>query len=135
MVSDRDYPKLRKYEWYLNAKGYVIRNSKASEGSHTTYGMGREILGAPKHLYVDHKNRDILDNRRSNLRLATHGENCRNSSRKAGLKGIRKQASGRYAARVCEHHLGTFDTLAEAVSAYNQQVKKLYGKFACLNKF
>jgi hypothetical protein len=42
--------------------------------------LHRLILGLPpgRHPVCDHRNRDILDNRRSNLRVVSQQENCAN---------------------------------------------------------
>ena len=49
---------------------------------------------------IDHINGDGLDNRRSNLRIATHTENCRNARLSArnssGLKGVTLHSEGNY---------------------------------------
>jgi hypothetical protein len=80
----------------------------------------------------DHVNRDVLDNRRSNLRIVTPTQS--NYNRRAwnrdGLPvGITLLPSGRYQSRLkckgVEYRLGTYDTPEEASAAR----KSLLGKF------
>lgn len=72
----------------------------------------------PEH--IDHINHDGLDNRLLNLRNVSQAENNRNKSRRkdnsSGEVGIRFiQATGRYAVRIAQQHIGTFKTMAEAI--------------------
>lgn len=94
---------------------------------------------------IDHKNGDIFDNRRSNLRVCTHAENSRNrkihSNNKSGYKGVYLDKSLRgtktWIANI------TIDgkrikirksTAIEAAEAYNQLALKHHGEFARLNQ-
>ena len=84
---------------------------------------------------VDHKNGDALDNRRSNLRLATRRQNIANAvrARKSGLpRGVRPSNS-RFMARINSVYLGTFNTPEEAHSAYRAAAIEQYGDFANFN--
>jgi hypothetical protein len=76
LVDDADYEWLSKYSWQLMKNGYAIRGTN-SQGR---FLMHREIMGLSPgdRITVDHINRDRLDNRRSNLRLLSHSDNCRN---------------------------------------------------------
>lgn len=76
---------------------------------------------------IDHINGDRSDNRLSNLRLATHAENQQNRHRtranKTGHRGVFfHNPTGRYVAQCrvlkVRHHIGSFDTAAEAHAAY-----------------
>lgn len=100
--------------------------------------------GAWPSVLIDHKNRVTNDNRISNLRLATHAENCRNSlSAKApesGYRGVYIKRKGNLtiiesAINFCgkKHHIGKFKTRIEAAQAYNQVASELFGEFAVLN--
>lgn len=72
---------------------YYIYNNK-------TIGLHRLITNCPKHLQVDHINRNSLDNRKCNLRVCTNRENCLNKpAGKSGFKNIRITKTGKYQAR------------------------------------
>ena len=87
--------------------------------------LHRWILGlrTGNPLIGDHVNRNILDNRRSNLRAVTPSES--NMNRDAPVsrwgRGIRPQKSGRYVVMVkrnrVEYRLGTWDSVEEAAQA------------------
>lgn len=85
---------------------------------------------------IDHINRNRADNRISNLRLATHGQNCCNASirrnNRSGYKGVvnvsRINASRPWKAAITINrktkHLGYFASRTEAHVAY----KAIYGR-------
>lgn len=88
---------------------------------------------------VDHRNLLRHDNRWSNLRLATDGENARNApARKrntSGFKGVSLfKQSGKWKAQIQSdrktYHLGLFLTPEEAHAAYAEAAARLHGEFA-----
>lgn len=88
LVSDVDYERLKKHSWCLDVGGgYPMTRSGGK-----AYRMHRMILTPPKGLYVDHINRDKMDNRRDNLRIVTNSQNMHNigipKSNTSGYKGV-----------------------------------------------
>lgn len=85
---------------------------------------------------VDHRNRDKLDNRRGNLRYATHHEqmlNRDNQRRPDGLPrgAYRSRSGGRYRSAITSfgrhRHLGTFDTPEQAHQAWRVAAHETWG--------
>jgi hypothetical protein len=80
-----------------------------------TAGQGRRVL-------VDHRNRNVLDCRRSNLRVIDPSvSNANRGPSDASTVGAYRVRSGRWMARVqwrtVPTYLGTYDTQAEALMA------------------
>ena len=73
---------LSQWRWRLHSGGYAYRAvGSSSTGNRRLILMHRVILGLSEGGHTpeaDHVNRDRLDNRLSNLRLATHAENMQN---------------------------------------------------------
>lgn len=90
---------------------------------------------------VDHKNGNGLDNRRSNLRLATTQQNNFNvgitKRNTSGYKGVYPARNG-FVATIRKsgklYHGGTFKTALEAAKKYNELAKQYHGEFAWLNR-
>ena len=101
--------------------------------------LGRELVSTEQ---VDHIDRDPLNNRRENLRLATRSENQHNQAKRAnntsGFKGVRFDKRGRkWRAQITVNskyvHLGLFDTAEAAAAAYDTAALSLHDTFACVN--
>jgi hypothetical protein len=91
---------------------------------------------------IDHVNGNRSDNRWSNLRLATHTENTRNSSRhqdgSSRFKGVYYDTDqGRWVAQIRRGgkttFLGRFVAEEDAAAAYDLAAQKEHGEFARLN--
>jgi hypothetical protein len=92
LIDAADYPLVSGYKWFFS-NGYAARTTQVVRGdgrrSSTTLYMHRVIAGFPSDVEVDHKNRNGLDNRRSNLRPATHRQNLENVKGGYGVSGVR----------------------------------------------
>lgn len=138
-VDVEDYPKVAPYSWHKHNGGYATAWVDI-DGTRKKVLMHRFILDAPSGVQCDHINGDRLDNRRQNLRLATHGENQFNRSprKEHRYKGIHYFArDGRYQVSIRkdnrQFHLGYWDTAEEAARAYDQAAVFLFGEFARTN--
>lgn len=89
-------------------------------------------------IYVDHINRNTMDNRLVNLRTASMSDNLANSKLRSdnicGFKGVNyNRKRNRYYARIGSGRnkisLGGYDTAEEASQAYMSAAQKLYGEF------
>lgn len=91
LVDDEDYDRLYPHrKWQVDAKGYVVlgynleTRADALEAGRkyrrkSVYKMHRLVLGVTDALtYVDHIDRNPLNNQKSNLRLATPKQNAQN---------------------------------------------------------
>lgn len=88
---------------------------------------------------IDHINGDPMDNRISNLRLATRFEQNRNtgtrSNNACGVKGVYfDKRKGHWCAQIRAHgkckFLGYFPSIADASAAYRTAASDLFGEFA-----
>lgn len=144
IVDDEDYEWLTMMgKWHVGSNRcfYAVRwESRArNNGKQKKIFMHRIILPSPTG--VDHINGDGLDNRRSNLRVATAWENSlnrRKSSKATKSKYVGIGPHGRkWRADIVFHgkrkYLGLFKTDIEAAQAYNQMARILFGEFARLN--
>lgn len=145
MVDDADYEMLSQWRWhqYTASKTYVCRSKSRKEppGPHTI-PMHRVIMNAPKGMDVDHIDGNGLNNQRANLRIATRGENLRNTRKRdnctSQFKGVYWHARARkWLAQIkppTGHvYLGLFVHEVEAAMAYDAKARELFGEFAKCN--
>lgn len=142
-VDPEDFDIINKYKWQaLVSRGEVRARRNICKGG-KMFGilMHRQILNAPEEKKVDHINGDTLDNRKSNLRLCTQGENQMNSQGKrasrTGFKCVYQCPNGKYYVKIGKERKciygGTHSTLEEALANYNALVKEHHGAFAVLH--
>ena len=142
-IVDNDvYERVGKLRWYAwqhpNTGTWYAARSEKGRRVH----LHRAILNAPRNLHVDHINGNGLDNRRSNLRLATTAQNNQNRDKyknnTTGYKGVSQQRGRRrFRAQIYVNgraiYLGWYETAIEAALAYDRAVWKYHGPYGCTN--
>lgn len=132
-VDNEDFDKVKGINWHVDTHGYARS---------TIYGsMHRFILEPPPDKFVDHiSTPDILDNRRSNLRVATPQESCFNTSPygKSGVKGLRwVESSQKWLVELIfngKHVLREMvEDKLEATKLFDMYALKYQGEFAWIN--
>lgn len=157
MVDADDYPLLSRHMWFIRSD----HGSSYPAATIITVGKHRKIIAMHNLIYpsnvVDHINGNKWDNRKSNLRPATHQMNGWNKGKPIGTgkkkytskyKGVRYAPLNgaprwetliRHVERGQPKHtgktirLGYFDNEDDAARAYNAKVKELRGEWAWLN--
>lgn len=140
LVDDIDEQIVTSRAWRVGSHGYARLNVKVN-GKQTTVLLHRLLMGLMPgdRRQVDHINGDILDNRRSNLRICTVSQNQANrgkqSNNSTGLKGVELGYRGeRWIARIGYKgksiHLGSFDTPELAKEFHMLASEMLFGEFA-----
>ena len=128
-----DYDLAATSSWSADKKNYVHGrfNGKLKK-------LHRVIMDAPDDKLVDHINGDRHDNRRCNLRIATHAQNSRNTKRwgnsGSGHKGVYKTKFETYVVQMLVDskltYFGSFKTLEEALEVRNSAYREHHGDFA-----
>lgn len=123
------------YKWYLGKNGYpftYIRGSRVQLHRYVWYL--KSGIYKNNGMYVDHINRDKLDARDTNLRLATPAENSYNKTG-GELHHIKYKSEG-YEVIVKKEtqiiRIGKIRSLQDAKEIYNLIAEDLFGEFAVL---
>jgi hypothetical protein len=152
IVDESDAERCLMHAWHASARQkpgyhryvYAARRVWFDAKRSAIVYLHRFLMEPPPGLYVDHINRNTLDNRRANLRLATHSQNLRNNGRRkrdgawSRYRGVTMDKRDmRWVAQIAiggRHlSLGYFDSEVEAAKAFNRAASEAYGEFAVLN--
>lgn len=138
-VDACDFDLVSAYEWRLETNGYVVSGNPR----HGNYIFLHSVLiTAPPNFVVDHRDRQPLNNQRSNLRVASKSQNAANSKQrvdnKSGYRGVsfylrdsKWKAQIKVDGKVI--FLGYFLEATDAAEAYNRAALRHFGEFAQLN--
>lgn len=148
IIDAADFERINQWKWHAVFKKHrdtwcaarTVRNGKKCR----TVLMHRVILVAPDGMDVDHRDGDGLNNRRSNIRVATKQQNNfnkaiqRNSS--SGRKGVSWNAScSKWHAYISVNrrkiYLGLFIDKEDAAKAYEDAAKAFAGEFTRTHPF
>jgi hypothetical protein len=133
LVDAADLPRLLPYRWCANPCGKGWRAVARVDGKQTY--MHVLLVGKG----CDHKNRNALDNRRANLRRATHSQNMVNRAaygKRSRYKGVypnKTKWMGKLTYQGRQYFSPSFETQEEAALWYNRTATELHGTFAVLN--
>jgi hypothetical protein len=146
LIDAEDWPRISGFKWSVSSDGGGRMYVSTRIGKKKIY-LHRMLLNAPDGQRVDHRDGDPLDNRKANLRLATHQQNMFNR-RKAKTYGNKPTTSsfkgvswdnscGRYKAQIMKdrvnHNLGRFRDQRSAAMAYARAAQEMFGEFAYTN--
>lgn len=134
LFDAEDFPIVQAHKWSIENSGYV---HTTVNGKHIR--LHKQIMDIPDGMVIDHINGDKTDNRKSNLRIASNMENCRNqrlcSRNTTGYKGVsfdkrRKQYSAAITVDYKNIFLGYYESPQEAALAYDKAASFYFGEFA-----
>lgn len=148
IVDAADYEWLLQWKWRtMRARiggWYAVRSYLKEPHVKRTQCMHRLLLDAPAGLHVDHRDGDGLNNRRSNIRLATIAQNQHNrgpaTRNTSGCKGVTWDKQGKkWQAQIEVNrkniYLGRFLDKLDAAKAYAAAAAKFHGEFARTEAF
>jgi hypothetical protein len=140
ILDEEDIIRTQSYTWWIDAKGYAVTHVRSDDGSRYPLFMHRLIMDAPTGFDVDHINHCTTDNRKQNLRICTHLQNCSNRkmsiNNSSGIKGVGwHKRKGQWQARVMFNgrsvSVGYFNELIDAKRATESKRQEIFGEFSC----
>ena len=135
LIDKEDLEIVMKRKWHIDSSGYCCTKIKGKTIHLHSYIMNTK----DKNIVVDHiNNKETLDNRKSNLRIATKSQNMMNSSlskrNKTGVKGVNHYKNNKYIVRICVNNtkkiIGYYKDFNEAVMARFLEEIKLFKEYS-----
>ncbi len=139
VIDAEDIPLVSQRHWYKKSdQNYIISDSKDGGRLIQRIRLHRFLMGLSENdeRVVDHINRNPMDCRKSNMRIATQSQNCLNKSIRSdnntGYIGVSKN-SGKYEADIWIAgqyiRLGRANEPKICAQMYNHAAKLLFGEF------
>lgn len=142
LVDDEDYANLSNFKWAAQRGKYTFY-ARRHVGQRKYVFMHRMIIPFGPGIKIDHKDGNGLNNRRHNLRRATHSQNL------CGFRGGRINKTSKYRGVSFRRDtkkwraviyldnkmfcLGSFESEFSAALAYDKRCRELFGSFASPN--
>lgn len=138
ILDTEDIPKVLLWRW--NLSGGKSKTTIQATVDRKSVTLARYILNYDGPLEIDHRDRDIYNNSKTNFRYATKSQQMANTVARNGkkYKGVVKdKRRSSYSARltkdgVCHSESGFCNELSAAI-AYDRMARKYHGEFARLN--
>lgn len=139
IVDDEDY-----YRLLINGKLRVVERYARYRTNGSDYKLHRYLLNYYGNDFIDHINSNPLDNRKSNLRIATPLQNAQNrvskkngTSQYLGVCSVKRKSGNKWMASIKvggkNKHLGSFDDEKEAAIARDKATLEHFGIKGKLN--
>lgn len=138
LVDGEDYERVSLFKWTLDNTGYVVRKQTSPDGRKQKILLHRFLTNAPSDMDVDHRDRNPLNNIRSNLRICSRSQNSMNRPAKQNSSSVYKgvtyhKRDKAWMARLSGKCLGYFISEVEAAKTYDKAALAEFGEFAYLN--
>lgn len=144
LIDDEDFEMVSLFKWYASKIGYTFYaiSDITTNKKKIMLLMHRLIMNLKPHEQIDHKDRNGLNNQKSNMRFCTQAQNLMNrrsnKNSSSEYKGVHwhirdKKWIARIKINKKSIHLGYFKDESEAARAYNKKAIELFGVFANLN--
>lgn len=127
LIDEENKHLLDKYSWFIGGQGYIT-GDRTINYKKERIKLHQLIMGkAPKGYCIDHINRNILDNRKENLRIVEWSINLRNKAKRKDskqiYKGIQMLPSGKFSVKVENgRRIGAFENINDAKNHYNNYI-------------
>ena len=139
IIDVEDIPRVSKRHWYKKAdQNYILSDTKENGRLISRMRLHRFLMGLEDddERIVDHINRNSMDCRKSNMRIATQAQNCLNKSARSnnttGYIGVHK-SSGKFQATIWiagkDIRLIRCDNQVLCAQMYNHAARLLFGEF------
>lgn len=146
LVDDEDYDRLAQHKWFVHIRGRTQRGNRF-HGVKRNASLHHEVLGVTSQQLngkvVDHKDGNVLNNQKSNLRIVTTAQNNLNkrkgSNNRSGYIGVYRDSYYYDCWRWMVKHNGKkvaggiCTTAREAARQRDAAARIYHGEFAVLN--
>lgn len=146
IIDTDDIYKVLGYKWHAHKRKGILSPETIINifGKRKTEYLSNIIMGVNSNyeVLVDHKDHDLMNARKSNLRICSNNQNCYNrknpKNNTSGYKGITLNKKGnkwrvRIGSNKKRNHVGYFDDIETAIFERDKAILKYHGEFACLS--